>query len=167
MAKKTARRNIKKVHSVPKVSKFGGYRELLRTKMDGGAYSVDVGGQIAGLPVVSGYSDCCAPAVIDHKLVIPSPAESCGAKIGGGKSRKRRSEERLQKKKTRVASKGSLKKDSRRIDKKHKKAQRGGNNSVPAPYPSSLEGMPASNFSDDMMKRDFSCSQPSWKPECA
>ena len=171
---------------------FSKYRAMLKNRMEGGAFSVDVGQQIAGMPAYQSYSDCCAPAIIDHKLVIPSQASSCGASVGGG-TRRRSSRHRKgnQKRKHTKATAGARRsarrsraslKQRRNVAKQN--AKRGGGippnlhqsrsiqaplkrgGSMPASYDTAFKGG-TSNFSDNMMNREFACSQPSWSPACA
>jgi hypothetical protein len=167
---------------------FAKYRAMLKNRMEGGAFSVDVGQQIAGMPAYQSYSDCCAPAIIDHKLVIPSQASSCGASVGGGtRRRSSRHHKGNQKRKHTKATTGgrrSARRSRASLKQRQNAAKRGGSmlpnlhqsrsiqtplkrgGGMPAPYDIAFKGE-TSNFSDNMMNREFACSQPSWSPACA
>ena len=147
---------------------FAKYRSMLKNRMEGGAFSVDVAQQIAGMPAYQSYSDCCAPAILDHKLVIPSQASSCGASVGGG-TRRRSSRHRKGNKKQKYTkatrgSRRSARRSRSSLKQRRNAAKRGGG--MPAPYDIAFKGE-TSNFSDNMMNREFACSQPSWSPTCA
>ena len=167
---------------------FSKYRAMLKNRMEGGAFSVDVGQQIAGTPAYQSYSDCCAPAIIDHKLVIPSQASSCGASVGGGtrrrSSRHRKGNQKRKHTKATAGARRSARRSRASLKQRRNAAKRGGSmlpslhqsrsiqaplkrgGSMPAPYDTAFKGE-TSNFSDNMMNREFACSQPSWSPACA
>ena len=167
MTKKNSIRNRNIKRNSKSNSVFGGYKDWLKQRMDGGAFSVNVESQIAGQPVYVSYPDKYAPALINGKLELTAPGSGCGAMTRGG-SRKSKKHSRKNKKDNKNKRGGAAKKTHRRRHSMRKsrsqlRKHRGG--SMPAPYADAYKGE-TSNFMDDMTKRDFACSQPNWSASC-
>ena len=152
---------------------FSSYMNKLKDALElkGGAYSVNPEQSIAGQPVIVSYPDKYSPAILNHTLATNPPGSACG--VGGGRrvsrrisrsNQKRRGGAKTQRKaKSKKSSKHSRRHKRRHTQAARKKQLRGG--SMPAPYDTAFNNA-SSVMTDDMMKRDFTCSQPSWKPEC-
>ena len=124
------------------------------TMQMGGGYSIDpAAGQIGGLPVRVGYSDCCPPVSIEGKLLSGANSGAvCGQQAGGAGScgtNKQLGGRRHRK------SKGT-----KRTQKKSKK-QRGGD-SVPAAYPAESHAGADGDFSDHGDQLHYDAKQPFW-----
>ena len=81
-----------------KTETFKQYMDKLSSSLDvdmrGGGYTTDPAQYVAGNPVISGYDDCCPPAIVGGKLVFGSspdvPVYGLGAvKNGGGRKNTR------------------------------------------------------------------------------
>lgn len=133
-------------------------------KMQKGAgYSTDPTEFIGGQPVIRGYDDKSAPAIIKGSLVFGTPDKpicGLGAIQGGSRHSKRKG------KKSGKKSKSSKK--SKRSGKKSKKLQMGGdftsfNSSKPAEFATAFDGPKGVfNYPDDMTKRAFGELQPNY-----
>ena len=130
-------------------------------KMQKGAgYSTDPTEFIGGQPVIRGYDDKSAPAIIKGGLVFGTPDKPiCGLGAIQGGSR--------QKKKGKKSAKRSGKK-SKRSGKKSKKLQMGGDfttlyRSKPAEFDTAFDGPKGVfNYPDDMSARAFGEFQPNY-----
>lgn len=171
---KSSKSKIQKGNKNKKTTAFSNYMEKLKETLNfkkGGAYSVNPEQYIGGQPVIVPYPDKYSPAIINHTLITNAPGSACG--VGGGsrrishkKSRKDVKKAKTLRKKSKVSkksSKHSRRQQRRRTIAARRKTLRGG--SMPAPYDTAFNN-PLSVMTDDMTKRDFTCSQPSWKPEC-
>jgi hypothetical protein len=162
MAKKNSIHNRNRATS-KETSVFGGYKNWLKQRMEGGAFTVNVTSQIAGQPVYDSYPDKYAPALINGKLLMTAPGSSCGAMARGGSRKSKKHSKKNSNRRGRKHTKAARRNNSMRKSRAQLRRHRGG--SMPASYPDAFKGE-TSNFMDDMTKREFGCSQPSWSPTC-
>jgi hypothetical protein len=138
------------------------------TMQMGGGYSIDpAAGQIGGLPVRVGYSDCCPPVSIEGKLLSGANTGAvCGSQAGGAGSCGANKQQQA----GGAGSCGANKqlggrrhrknKGTKRTQKKSKK-QHGGD-SVPAAYPSESHVGADGDFSDHGDQLHYDAKQPFW-----
>ena len=135
-------RKVKHDRQMPSPSggAFAAYRRILRQRMDGGGFSMDVGAPAIGgkSAEVVGYARGSEPAIIGGQLMTGSKCTG-----GGGKTRTkpRRHHRHTKRDKTGKMSKRN---------KKHRKTRRHIGGAIPG----------------DAATGDFGCKQPTWGPNC-
>lgn len=165
-------------------------------KQSGGAYTFDFTDNIGNQPARVGYPDCCPPVYHNQEMHLSNNfAPMCGggkkkktkrkshskskkmkskskrihSKKSHSKSRKYHSKKHSGGKRSKSHSKKSYSKRSKSKSKKShskkskSKKQKGGASLDGAPY--QLDGV-NSEFSANMMDREFGCRAPNWSPKC-
>ena len=162
------------------------------TSQNGGGWTIDLANTIGKTPTYQRYDDEAPPVILNGETHL---SNSCQSQCGAGKISlykvKKMSVKKLNKSKPKTKSnkmtkskrhlkmrKSNSKKSkhhSRKLKSKSKsksksKKQRGGNNLLPLNFPSdslSIGGdmNTLSDFSTDMMTRDFGGKQPIWGPK--
>ena len=138
------------------------------TMQMGGGYSIDpAAGQIGGLPVRVGYSDCCPPVSIEGKLLSGANTSAvCGSQAGGAGSCGANKQQQAGgagscgANKQQGGRRHRKSKGTKRTQKKSKK-QRGGD-SVPAAFPSESHLGVDGDFSDHGDQLHYDARQPFW-----